>query len=129
MLAAAYVPQELYWLQIALFVAMGLTLKMLTPLIFARLTEILPLQKAVPAVALVSGIGTFIGQFVGPLLVGYARALSSDFRLSLMIMAACAIAGGLVITMSKSRYDAPTSTVNKGSQHDACLATDLNGSW
>lgn len=119
MLAAAYVPQELYWLQIALFVGMGFTLKMLTPLIFARLTEILPLQKAVLAVALVSGIGTFIGQFVGPLLVGYARALSSDFRLSLMIMAACAIAGGLVITMSKTRYDTPTSTVIKDSQHDA----------
>lgn len=45
MIAAAYVPANLYWLQIALFICMGFPLKMLTPLIFARITEILPLSK------------------------------------------------------------------------------------
>ncbi|MBK5418096.1 MFS transporter [Pseudomonas sp. TH31] len=55
MLCAAFVPTHLYWLQIALFIAMGFTLKMLTPLVFSRLTEIFPIRKAIPAVAVVSG--------------------------------------------------------------------------
>lgn len=126
MIAAAYVPANLYWLQIALFISMGFPLKMLTPLIFARITEILPLSKAIPAVAFVSAVGTFVGQSVGPLLVGYTRALSTDFRISLLALGACAIGGGLAILASKTsaekkaaRFrsaDAP-STAKKIAQH------------
>ncbi|MFK3971494.1 MFS transporter [Pseudomonas sp. NPDC087358] len=105
MIAAAYVPARLYWLQIALFISMGFPLKMLTPLIFARLTEILPLRKAIPAVAFVSAVGTFVGQSVGPLLVGYTRAISTDFGTSLLALGACAIAGGLAILASKTSAD------------------------
>jgi MFS family permease len=102
LLAAAYVPSNLYWLQIGLFIAMGFPLKMLTPLVFARLTEILPMRKAIPAVAVVSGLGTFVGQSVGPLLVGYTRAASTDFRLSLLVLGVCAIAGGVAIFLSRT---------------------------
>lgn len=102
MIAAAYVPSHLFWLQIALFIAMGFPLKMLTPLVFARITEILPIRKAIPAVAVVSGVGTFVGQSLGPLLVGYTRSISSDFRMSLLALGACAIAGGLAILFSKT---------------------------
>jgi sugar phosphate permease len=102
MLVAAWIPAKHYWLQIACFMLMGFTLKMLTPLIFARLTEILPLQKAIPAVAIVSGVGTFIGQLIGPLIVGYARAMSTDYRVSLLLLAGCAIGGGLILLASKT---------------------------
>lgn len=102
MFCAAYVPAHLYWLQIALFVLMGFPLKMLTPLVFARLTEILPMRKAIPAVAVVSGVGTFVGQSLGPLLVGYTRSISTDFRMSLLALGACALVGGIVIMMSKT---------------------------
>lgn len=126
MIAAAYVPANLYWLQIGLFIAMGFPLKMLTPLVFARITEILPLSKAIPAVAFVSGVGTFVGQSVGPLLVGYTRALSTDFRLSLLALGGCAIAGGVVILMSKTSAEKKSARlrgvdksrlVQKASQH------------
>lgn len=43
--AAAFVPQSLYWLQIALFMFVGLTMKMLVPLVYVRLTEILPTRR------------------------------------------------------------------------------------
>ncbi|WP_248796452.1 MFS transporter [Pseudomonas sp. MWU13-2105] len=110
MIAAAYVPANLYGLQIVLFIAMGFPLKMLTPLVFARLTEILPLRKAIPAVAVVSGLGTFVGQSLGPLLVGYTRAISTDFRTSLLALGACAIAGGVVILMSKTTAEKQKKT-------------------
>jgi MFS family permease len=102
MALAACVPASLFYLQIALFIALGFTLKMLMPLVFARLTEILPMRKAMPAVAFVSGVGNLIGQFLGPLLVGYVRAASSDYKLSLLALGVCALLGGIAIAMSKS---------------------------
>jgi MFS family permease len=105
MIAAAYVPPALYYLQIALFIVLGFTLKMLMPLVFARLTEILPMRKAMPAVAFVSGVGNLIGQFLGPLLVGYVRSMSSDYQLSLLMLGVCALLGGVAIALSKSRAE------------------------
>ncbi|ABE34961.1 sugar (and other) transporter family protein [Paraburkholderia xenovorans LB400] len=102
MVLAAFVPAPLFYLQIALFIALGFTLKMLMPLVFARLTEILPMRKAMPAVAFVSGVGNLIGQFLGPLMVGYVRAASSDYKLSLIALGASALLGGVAIAMSKS---------------------------
>lgn len=127
-IAAAYVPSHLYWLQIGLFLLMGFPLKMLTPLVFARITEILPIRKAIPAVAVVSGLGTFVGQSLGPLLVGYTRAASSDFRMSLLVLGGCAIAGGIAIYLSKTAAErkaskqippapGPLGTVSKANQH------------
>lgn len=103
MIAAAFVPAKLFYLQIALFVLVGFTLKMLNPLVFAWLTELLPTRKAIPAVAIVSGVGNLIGQSVGPLLVGYVKSISTDFFPSLVALGVCAILGGVAIALSGSR--------------------------
>ncbi|PXW25657.1 MFS transporter [Paraburkholderia caballeronis] len=105
MIAAAFVPAPLFYVQIALFIALGFTLKMLMPLVFARITEILPMRKAMPAVAFVSGVGNLIGQFFGPLLVGYVRAASSDYKLSLLALGVSALIGGVAIAMSKTKAE------------------------
>jgi MFS family permease len=101
-IAAAMVPAPLFWIQIILFLMMGFTLKMLMPLIFARLTEILPTRKAMPAVAFVSGVGNLIGQFLGPLMVGYIRSVSSDYRMSLLFLGCCSLLGGIAIAFAKT---------------------------
>jgi len=103
MCAAAFIPLSLFYLQIALFVLIGFTLKMLMPLVFSRLTEILPLRKAMPAVAFVSGVGNLIGQFLGPLLVGYVRSMSSDYTISLLVLGISAFLGGVAIAASRPR--------------------------
>jgi MFS family permease len=103
MMTAAFVPAPLYYLQIALFIALGFTLKMLMPLIFAQLTEILPMRKAMPAVAFVSGVGNLIGQFLGPLLVGYVRAASHDYTPSLLMLGVSALLGGIAIALARTR--------------------------
>jgi MFS family permease len=100
MIAAAYVPVRLFYLQIALFVALGFTIKMLNPMVFARLTEVLPTRKAVPAIAVVSGLGNFIGQFAGPLIAGYVRSASSSYFWSLLTLGLCAVIGGVSIAMA-----------------------------
>jgi MFS family permease len=102
MIAAAFVPAQMYYLQIALFIVGGFTLKMLNPMVFSHLTEILPTRKAIPAVAIVSGLGNFIGQFAGPLVVGYAKSISSDYFLSLLVLGICAILGGCAILFAKT---------------------------
>ena len=103
MIAAACVPLSLYYLQIVLFVALGFTLKMLMPLVFARITEMLPMRKAVPALAFVSGVGNLIGQFLGPLLVGYVRSLSHDYMPSLLTLGGAALLGGIALAVAKTR--------------------------
>jgi MFS family permease len=102
MIAAAFVPPSIFYLQIALFMAVGFTLKMLTPLVAARVMEILPMRKAVPAVAIVIGGGTLFGQFCGPLIVGYLKSISPDFTLSLAALGVSAIIGGVLILVSKT---------------------------
>lgn len=102
MAVAAFVPAPLFYVQIALFILIGFTLKMLMPLIFSRLTEILPLRKAMPAVAFVSGVGNLIGQFLGPLLVGYVRSISPDYKMSLLMLGVAAFLGGVAIAVSKT---------------------------
>jgi sugar phosphate permease len=105
MIAAAFVPASLFYLQIALFMAVGFTLKMLTPLVAARVMEILPMRKAVPAVAIVIGVGNLIGQFSGPLIVGYLKSISPDFALSLGALGVSAIIGGLFILAAKTKEE------------------------
>jgi MFS family permease len=102
MIGAAFVPVQMYFLQIILFIAAGFTLKMLNPMVFSRLTEILPTRKAVPAIAIVSGLGNFVGQFAGPLVVGYAKSVSNDYFLSLLVLGICAILGGCTILLART---------------------------
>jgi MFS family permease len=93
---------------------------MLMPLVFARLTEILPMRKAMPAVAFVSGVGNLIGQFLGPLTVGYVRSLSADFTMSLLALGLSALGGGVAIALSKTaaerRLERPQAAVRRAEE-------------
>lgn len=109
---AALVPARLYFLQIALIIGSGFTVKMLLPLHEARFMEIFPLKKAVLAAAIFGGMGNLFGQFCGPLLVGYVRAMSPNFQPSLLILGVCGILGGLAIAASKTK--AERLAANKG---------------
>ena len=98
----AGVSAHLLYLQIALILAVGFMLKMPTPLISSYLTEILPLRKAVPAVGVVIGGGSFLGQFVGPLLVGYAKSLSPGFGPSFVALGTAGMLGGVLLLAARS---------------------------
>lgn len=117
MIVAAYVPARFYGLQIALFIVIGFSMKMLVPLTFSRLTEILPYRNAAVAVAVVSGIGNLLGQFLGPLLVGYIKSISPNFTLSLVALGVCSILGGVCVVLSRS-------TADRG-RHGADLASSI----
>ncbi|MCU5775015.1 MFS transporter [Erwiniaceae bacterium BAC15a-03b] len=100
--AAAFVPLHYYYLQIALFMFVGLTMKMMVPLVYVRLTEILPTSKAVPAVAFVGGCSNFIGQFGGPIIAGYLKHLGggTDMTLSWVVLGTFSIVGGLLFALA-----------------------------
>jgi MFS family permease len=86
------IPDRLFTIQIVLIMAVGFMLKMPTPLISSYLTEILPLNKAIPAVGVVIGGGSFMGQFLGPLLVGTMKSIATGYGPS---FAALGVAGML----------------------------------
>lgn len=97
LIAAAVLPIDLWWLQIALFIVLGFPMKMHLPMMFARLMEIYPKDKAVPAVALVSGFGNLFGGFVGPVLIGYLSQLTSGFTVPFIVLGAASILAGLCV--------------------------------
>lgn len=103
--AAAFVPLSYDWLQIVLFMFVGLTMKMLVPLVYVRLTEILPTKKAVPAVAFVGGCSNFIGQFGGPLVAGYLKHLGggTDMTLAWSVLGLFSIVGGILFALAVGR--------------------------
>ncbi|QCR36400.1 MFS transporter [Nissabacter sp. SGAir0207] len=105
--AAAFVPQSLYWLQIALFMFVGLTMKMLVPLVYVRLTEILPTRKAVPAVAFVGACSNFIGQFGGPLVAGYLKHLGGGTEMTLAwgVLGLFSIVGGALFASAIGKHE------------------------
>jgi MFS family permease len=105
--AAAFVPTTFYYLQIVLFMFVGLTMKMLVPLVYVRLTEILPTRKAVPAVAFVGACSNFIGQFGGPLVAGYLKQLGggTDMTLSWVVLGSFSILGGLLFATAVGKNE------------------------
>ena len=106
LIALAMTSAHLLYLQIALILAVGFMLKMPTPLISSYLTEILPLRKAVPAVGVVIGGGSFLGQFLGPLLVGYTKSISTSFGPSFIALGIAGAFGGVVLLAARSRAKA-----------------------
>ncbi|MDQ7982547.1 MFS transporter [Paraburkholderia sp. SARCC-3016] len=102
LICLALSPVRFLYLQIGLILAVGFMLKMPTPLISSHLTEILPLRKAVPAVGVVIGGGSFLGQLLGPLLVGYAKSISTSFGPSFIALGVAGICGGLVLLAARS---------------------------
>lgn len=97
----SFVPEHLFALHIGLILAVGFMLKMPTPLVSSYLTEVLPLKKAVPAVGVVVGGGSFLGQFVGPLVIGYAKSLSAGFATSFGVLGLLGAIGGALIIAAR----------------------------
>jgi sugar phosphate permease len=102
LICLALTPAYHLYLQVALILAVGFMLKMPTPLISSYLTEILPLRKAVPAVGVVIGGGSFLGQLLGPLVVGYTKSISTDFGPSFIALGVAGICGGVVLLTARS---------------------------
>lgn len=126
MIAAAFVPVSFYPIQIALFMLAGFTLKMLTPLVAARVMEMLPTRKAVPAVAIVIGVGNLIGQFCGPLIVGYLKSISQDFTLSLAALGTSAVIGGVLIMASRTKEERIRGSLTSQQRHPMVQTTLQN---
>jgi sugar phosphate permease len=97
LIGLAGVPDRLFYLQIVLLMIIGFMLKMPTPLISSYMTEILPLHKAVPAVGVVVGGGSFLGQFLGPLLVGYTKSIAAGFGPSFIALGIAGALGGTLL--------------------------------
>ncbi|WP_244807511.1 MFS transporter [Caballeronia zhejiangensis] len=101
LIGLALIPTHLVYAQVALILMVGFVLKMPTPLISSYLTEILPLRKAVPAVGVVIGGGSFLGQLFGPLLVGYTKSISTDFGPSFVALGIAGICGGVMLLAAR----------------------------
>ena len=99
LLFAMAMPAELRMLQIGLIILSGFPMKMFLPLIFARLTEILPRATAVPAVVIVSTTSNLIGGMLGPLLIGYLRQATGNYGAAFMALGAGGMLGGLLFSL------------------------------
>lgn len=100
---SVFIPPHLFYLQIALIMVVGFMLKMPTPLISSYLTEILPLRKAISAVGVVIGGGSFMGQFLGPLLVGYMKSIGTGFAPSFVALGVVGVMGGCLLMAARPR--------------------------
>ncbi|MEJ8850032.1 MFS transporter [Variovorax rhizosphaerae] len=115
--ALANIPDRLLAVQICLILLVGFMMKMPTPLISSYLTEILPLRRAIPAVGVVIGGGSFLGQFLGPLLIGYLKSLSPGFGSSFLALGVLGIVGGslLLAARANKKVLAPTLAASASS--------------
>ncbi|HEY1856664.1 MFS transporter [Acidocella sp.] len=90
-------------LEIGVFTFMGLFLYMYLPLIFTFLTEILPRDMAIPAIAFVGGVGNLFGGFIGPTLVGWVREETGSFTTAFTMLAVFGVVGGLLTLLVRPR--------------------------
>lgn len=89
----AYFGQHAVVIQMVAFVAMGFFLYMYLPILFTFLTEILPQEMAIPAIAFVGGVGNLFGGFVGPWLVGLIKEQTGSFMPAFTLLAVLAVIG------------------------------------
>ena len=95
----AYFGSNSLALEIGAFTLMGLFLYMYLPLIFVFLTEILPRDMAIPAIAFVGGIGNLFGGFIGPTLVGWVRTETGSFTAAFIMLAMFGAVGGFLMLL------------------------------
>lgn len=107
----ALLPTSMLIAHIALILAVGFIVKMPTPLMSSYLTEILPLGKAVSAVGAVIGGGSFLGQLIGPLLVGYFKSVSPGYGPSFIALGVAAAVGSALLFLAKPGRKTPQPTV------------------
>ena len=89
-----------------LFTLIGFFMFMTLPLISTLVTDILPRHLAVPAIALIGGVGNLFGGFVGPMLIGWLRQTTGGFSMALGLLGLFGIVGG-VLLMSVRRPREP----------------------
>lgn len=94
-------------IEMAAFIVMGFFFYPFLPLIFSFLTELLPQNMAIPAIAFVGGIGNLFGGFLGPLLVGWMKQSTGSFAAPFGLLAAFGIIGGVLILMVRVSPAAP----------------------
>lgn len=96
LIAAMVLPKSMVTLQIVMLVIVGFPMKMFLPLIFTRLTEILPKSKSVPAVVIVSTTANLIAGFGGPLLIGHLRQSTGSFDMAFIVLGVGGLLGGIL---------------------------------
>lgn len=107
LIVLAFVPVSYFYVHVALIMAVGFMVKMPTPLVSSYLTEVLPLNKAVSAVGAVVGGGAFLGQLLGPLLIGYFKQMSNGFGPSFIALGVAGIVGCFLLILSKPENKTP----------------------
>lgn len=100
---AGMIPEPMYAIQIIVLVLLGFTMKMFLPLIFTRLTELLPAENAVTAVALVNGLANLFGGFCGPVMIGYLASTGNGFDSSFIALGIGSVVGGLLFACIRTR--------------------------
>ncbi len=103
LIIAGLTPARMYVFEIAVLIVMGFTMKMFLPLIFTRLTELLPSEKAVTAVGLVNGMANLFGGFIGPVLIGYLASTSFGFGASFVALGISGIVGGILFASLRAK--------------------------
>ncbi|MDR3440465.1 MFS transporter [Telmatospirillum sp.] len=103
MIASAFVPVGFFHWQIAIFMVVGFTMKMFLPLIFAHLTEVLPREQSVPAIALTSSVGNLLGGVAGPMLIGGLAEATSGFVWPLCALGIAGLAAGGTFSLVRHR--------------------------
>lgn len=88
-------------IEMSAFIVMGFFFYPFLPLIFSFLTELLPQNMAIPAIAFVGGIGNLFGGFLGPLLVGWMKQTTGSFAAPLALLSAFGVLGGILILLVK----------------------------
>ena len=97
--------------EVFLFTLIGFFMFMTLPLISTFVTDLLPRNLAVPAIALIGGVGNLFGGFVGPLLIGWLKGMTGNFSLAFSVLGICGLIGGfLVICIRPVRQDLQIAT-------------------
>jgi hypothetical protein len=86
-----------------MIMVVGFLLKMPTPLLSSYVTEVWPMRGAIPAVGVIIGGGSFMGQFVGPLLVGCTKSMSDGYGPSFVVLGIAGILGGATLLTTRPR--------------------------
>ncbi len=99
LILAMLLPPQLMVLQIGLLILSGFPMKMFLPLIFARLTEILPREKAVPAVVIVSTTANLLAGFGGPVMIGYIYHVTGAYTVAFAALGLAGVIGGMIFAL------------------------------
>jgi sugar phosphate permease len=83
--------------QVVSFTLVGFFMFMTLPLISTLVTDILPRHLAVPAIALIGGVGNLFGGFVGPMLIGLLKQTTGGFSMALALLGLFGIVGGVLL--------------------------------